>query len=261
VASIATHSLSIGLGGDQNITGGGTLTVNLASGTKTYEGRITDGATATSLIKEGSGTQVLNNLSGTPNSYTGNTTVNGGTLSMSTATLADGSTVSIATGAVLNLTHSGTDRVAVLKFNNVVKAPGIYHQANSGGFITGTGSIQVGGDYASWAIANGISGEPASGDYDKDGISNLVEYALGKDPNVSSQPAGVHSGNTLTFTKGSNAIANGDVSWVIETSTTLTGSWTPQVTQAAGNPASMISYTFTPGSPSRNFARLKVTQN
>jgi autotransporter-associated beta strand protein len=262
VASIGINSNSVGLGGNQNITGGGTLTVNLASGTKTYEGRITDGTTATALVKNGNGTQILNNLSGTPSSYTGNTTVNGGTLSLSSATLADGSTVSIATGAVLNLTHSGTDRVAVLKFNDVAQGPGTYNQANSGGFITGSGSIQVGGDYATWAIAKGIPGEPASGDYENDGISNLVEYALGTDPKVSTQPAGGYSGNTITFPKGPDAIANGDVSWIIETSTTLdSGSWTPQVTQLGGDPALTISYPFTPGSPAKNFARLKVMQN
>ena len=86
-------------------------------------------------------------------------------------------------------------------------------------------------------------------------------FALGKDPRVSSQPAGVLSGNVITFTKGADAIANGDVSWVIETSPSLaTGSWTPQVTQAAGNTALTIEYTLTPGSPAKNFARLKASQ-
>ena len=80
VASIGINSNSVGLGGNQNITGGGTLTVNLTSGTKTYEGRITDGATATALVKNGNGTQVLKNLSGTDNNYSGGTTINGGTL-------------------------------------------------------------------------------------------------------------------------------------------------------------------------------------
>ena len=88
-----------------------------------------------------------------------------------------------------------------------------------------------------------------------------MEYALGQNPRVSSQPAGVFSGNTITYTKGADAIANGDVSWVIETSQTLdAGSWSPAVTQPGGDPATDISYTFTPGTPAKNFARLKVTQ-
>jgi hypothetical protein len=52
------------------------------------------------------------------------------------------------------------------------------------------------------------------------------------------------------------------VSWIIETSTDLGISvdWTPAVTQEAGDPAATISYVFTPGTPAKNFARLKVVQ-
>jgi autotransporter-associated beta strand protein len=122
----------------------------------------------------------------------------------------------------------------------------------------------AGGDYASWATLNGIGSEPFDDDFDHDGISNGVEYALGLNPTTSSQPPGVLSGNIITFTKGEDAIANGDVSWVIETSTTLAaGSWTAEVTQTPGDPGEplpAISYTFTPGTPVRKFARLKVAQ-
>ena len=116
--------------------------------------------------------------------------------------------------------------------------------------------------YGTWAVSKGISGEPASGDYDTDGLSNLVEYALGKDPKVSSQPAGVLAGNTLTFTKGTDAIANGDVSWAIETSTDLgvLDDWTPVESQPAGDPSLTLSHTFTPSTPVKDFARLKVTK-
>jgi autotransporter-associated beta strand protein len=129
---------------------------------------------------------------------------------------------------------------------------------NSSGFLIAPSN------YASWAsdpTKGNIPGEPPSGDFDNDGITNLVEYALGQNPRVSSQPAGVLAGNVITYTKGSDAIVNGDVSWVIETSQTLaSGSWTPVVTQAAGNPAATISYALTPSTPVKNFARLKVTQ-
>ena len=61
--------------------------------------------------------------------------------------------------------------------------------------------------------------------------------------------------------QGPDAIANGDVSWVIETSESLAaGSWTPQVTQAVRDPAITISYTLTPNSPVTNFIRLRVTK-
>jgi autotransporter-associated beta strand protein len=123
-------------------------------------------------------------------------------------------------------------------------------------------TVTVTGNYTSWAASQGISGEPATGDYDKDGLSNLVEYALGKDPKVSSSPAGVLSGYVITYTKGTEAIANGDVSWAIETSTDLgaTDDWTTSESQPAGDPALTISHTFTPSTPVKDFARLKVTQ-
>lgn len=117
-------------------------------------------------------------------------------------------------------------------------------------------------DYASWADDNGISGEGFGDDYDNDGISNGVEYALGTNPTTSSQPPGELSGNTITFTKGPDAIASGDVSWIIETSTTLAAdSWTAEVTQPAGDTTLTISYTFTPSTLPKKFARLRVTRN
>jgi autotransporter-associated beta strand protein len=130
---------------------------------------------------------------------------------------------------------------------------------DSNGFLTASGGAS---NYASWAndpSKGNIPGEPAGGDFDNDGIANIVEYALGQNPRVSSQPAGVFSGNTITYTKGADAIANGDVSWVIETSQTLAAaSWTPAVTQPGGDPSASITYLFTPSSPVKNFARLKV---
>jgi autotransporter-associated beta strand protein len=145
----------------------------------------------------------------------------------------------------------------------------------TGSVGAGTGTLQItgnnvelvvtgigGGDnYATWATDNGIDGEPFDGDFDKDGISNGIEYALGVNPTVNSQPPGVFAGNTITFTKGADAIANDDVSWIIETSTTLaTGSWIEEVIQPSTNNDPTISFTFTPGSPEKKFARLKVVQ-
>ena len=84
------------------------------------------------------------------------------------------------------------------------------------------------GNYSTWASSQGIPGAPASGDFDYDGITNLMEYALGMDPKVANPSAGVLSGNVITYTKGADAIANGDVSWVIESSQTLApNSWAP----------------------------------
>jgi hypothetical protein len=110
--------------------------------------------------------------------------------------------------------------------------------------------------YSTWASANEIPGQPAGGDFDKDGLSNIVEYALGLSPTVSSVPPGTFDGSLLSFTKGTEAKANGDVTYEIEQSTTL-GGWTVVVPDA---PASAtISYTLPSGQP-KVFARLKITQ-
>jgi hypothetical protein len=63
-------------------------------------------------------------------------------------------------------------------------------------------------------------------------------------------------GGLLSFTKGTEAKANGDVTYEIEQSTTL-GGWSVVVPNA---PASAtISYTLPTGQP-KVFARLKITQ-
>jgi fibronectin-binding autotransporter adhesin len=134
-------------------------------------------------------------------------------------------------------------------------------------FRESTGALtyeaSTGGSYATWAAANGIPGEPASGDFDHDGLTNLVEYALGKDPTKSSTPAGsvsVAGGFiTVSFPKGADAVANGDVTWTIQESDDLgiTDAWsavTPTV-----NDGTTISYTRSSSQPTV-FLRLMVVK-
>jgi hypothetical protein len=57
--------------------------------------------------------------------------------------LAASSTVAVASGAVLQLDFSVTNTVAGLSLGGVSQAPGVYNSANSGGLITGNGSLKV----------------------------------------------------------------------------------------------------------------------
>jgi autotransporter-associated beta strand protein len=109
--------------------------------------------------------------------------------------------------------------------------------------------------YAAWAIANGLAGQAASDDFDKDGISNLVEYALGLNPTASNGAPGTFSGGILSFSKGPEASANGDVIYQIEQSDHLTG-WSP-VTPTV-NDDDTISFALSLGE-TRKFLRLKIT--
>lgn len=234
--------------------------------TPTYSGTISGNL---SLVKSGVGHLALKSS----NTYAGSTTVNDGILTLgdgtSNTTLNDDAAVVIGASGTLNLDFlvANSDTVKTLTIAGVQVAPGTYGSSHPSGRITGIGTLTVttgpspSGNFASWAndpLKGNIPGQPPLGDFDSDGLSNITEYALGLNPRVSSVPAGTLSGGLLTFTKGADAIANGDVIWVIEQSTGLT-TWSPAVTQAAGNSALSISYNLPPGL-GKTFARLKVTQ-
>jgi autotransporter-associated beta strand protein len=140
------------------------------------------------LTKTGAGTLTL---SGT-NSYTGNTTVSAGTLSLGTATLANASTVDVsATGsAVLNLNFTGSDIVAGFSIDGVAQATGTWGAIGSGAAhesarITGTGTLNVGAadPFADWIDDFAVGGLTGKGDDpDGDGLTNLQEFALDGNP-------------------------------------------------------------------------------
>ena len=113
-------------------------------------------------------------------------------------------------------------------------------------------------DFYAWAAANSIIGGP-HGDSDNDGISNLVEYALALNPAASDGQTGSYHPATgeISFNKRQDAMDNGDITYVIQTSSDLV-SWTPDVTHAAGNTSTTISTTLTVDGP-KKFARLSVT--
>ncbi|QTN32616.1 hypothetical protein HZ994_09815 [Akkermansiaceae bacterium] len=110
-------------------------------------------------------------------------------------------------------------------------------------------------NFLSWATANSVSGG-ANDDSNGNGVKNLIEYAL-----ADGAAHGLLDGDTLTFTKRS-APFGADLTYAIEISSDLgTGDeWTVAETGVTQDAAS-ISITFTPGSPQRRFARLKVLQN
>ena len=91
------------------------------------------------LTKTGSGTLTLNGA----NTYTGNTTVSNGTLAIAVASIDTNSTVSIASGATLQLNFATTNVVSSLVLNGVQQAAGVYSSNNAPAYITGPGSLQA----------------------------------------------------------------------------------------------------------------------
>ena len=161
-------------------TGASTLTIGDANTNSTFTGVITDGGAGSGktlgLTKIGSGKVTLTAF----NTYNGNTTVSAGTLAIGQPSLSPVSTVTVAGGAALELDYGGGSLVAALVLNGVSQPNGTYNSSNSGGLITGTGSIVVGTSSAwtgalssEWSVntltspknwaANGLAADYANG--------------------------------------------------------------------------------------------------
>ncbi len=214
-----------------------------------------------SVTKSGVGKWILAGA----NTYGGDTTVNAGILQLNQARLADAADVHLASGAALALNFSGTDTIRSLFIDGSKQAGGTWGAVGSGAQhetarITGTGLLQVtnGAAFSDWADDNEIPAALPGDDFDQDGIANLMEYALGLSPTSANASPGTFDGSTISFLKGAAASANGDITYGIETSTTLAvGSWTA-ATPTVNSPTA-ISCILPTGLP-RIFARLKVTQ-
>jgi fibronectin-binding autotransporter adhesin len=235
------------------------------------------GPNVTGIIQNtNSATLILNGF----NSYTGNTTVNTGILRVNQAVTVDNanpnndaSTVTIASGAQMNLQYTGTDKVAKLIIAGVQQAVGVYGRVGSGAqferaqLINGNGTITVGPatppGFSTWITGTFTNGTvPAlqqgpNADPDNDGISNLVEYAIaGEDPTVPKATIGSFNGTLLSFSKRLDASG---ITYAIQESTDLgiADDW-DEVGSYTENTPSTISYTLTPGTPPKNFLRLQV---
>jgi autotransporter-associated beta strand protein len=113
-----------------------------------------------SLIQSGTNVLTLYGI----NTYTGNTTVSAGTLAVEQASLATNSTVSISNGAVLQLDFATTNQVAALVLNGVTQPNGVYGSSTPGGYIAGTGFLQVApvGPTGPANLTNSVSGNQLS---------------------------------------------------------------------------------------------------
>jgi fibronectin-binding autotransporter adhesin len=250
------------------------LTLAGLTSDRNFIGAITDGTNGriTSLVMNSIGrTQTLSGA----NTYTGDTTVNAGTLAVDGDSIADTGKLVIS-GGIVNAT--GSETVGTLCFGDTQQAAGTWGSSSSSALppfvddarFSGTGLVVVTAGppavgFSSWVTGTFANGTVPGGqqgpndDFDKDGISNLVEYAIaGQDPTVGNSAISTFNAGALSFSKRLDATG---ITYDIESSTLLTAeSWSTLAKPPVVESASAISFTFTPGTPVKNFARLKVTQ-
>jgi fibronectin-binding autotransporter adhesin len=233
----------------------------------------TNGRKVSLVMNDSSGfTQTL----GGANTYSGDTTVLAGTLILAAANPGnESSTVTIAeSGATLALNFAGTDTVDKL-FIGATQMPAGEYGPSATNILqitsTGTGTLTVtsgpsSGGFDSWQATNGTTGGLAD-DHDNDGVPNGIEYFLGG-PNgnttgFTALPGVDDNGGTLsiTWTKGPGYTGTYATDFRVETSETLTGTWTPE-TIPGGNitdDPGFVKFTFPSPLGSKKFARLQVT--
>ena len=238
-----------------------------------------DAAKDGGLAKNGTGKLTLTGSC----SYTGDTTVNAGVLSLTYATLDDASGVTIASGATLDLTHTQTDIVTSLTIGGVAMPGGVYGRIGSGAphetaAITGDGKLQVGADpYESWADLKGLTGADrlSGADPDLDGLSNLAEYYLDGNPKAfTGMPPVTDNGTTVSITFSRRDDAEADIAAQILQISTNLGSWTDVAIPAAsdtvgavtfvvvenGSDSDTVTATVAKGTDPAKFLRIKVTE-
>ncbi|TAE77912.1 MAG: hypothetical protein EAZ65_04180 [Verrucomicrobia bacterium] len=231
-----------------------TVTITGGGGTAPTLGTVTlSPNTSGGLTKSGTGTLSLT----AANSYTGDTTVSEGTLSLGDATnntsLADNAKVFIAPGAVLNLNYlvGNTDTVKELWIGDVQKPAGVYDLSDASGQITGTGTLTVtngptpADPFVAWISAPpyNLTGPSAAfdSDSDNDGITNGLEWILGGNPTQNDNPSilpvvtgNAATGLTLVFNRSADSLPPAST-LVIEFDSDLDATWSKSVTVGAAN--------------------------
>lgn len=176
-----------------------TLTVNLSTG-GTYSGVI---AGNISLVENGSANWLL---AGT-NTYTGNTTVNGGILELAQPGLGTHSAVVIANGATLQLDFAATAQISSLITNGISAGAGLYSSANASPYLTGSGFLLVvPGPSGPAHLTNSVSGTtlslswPAGQGWRLVTQTNTLSTGLNPNPASWSSVPGAGDGNATIAT-------------------------------------------------------------
>lgn len=217
----------------------GDITFDSAGGTISLTGAVAGTANVTKIG--------ANNVTVINPTWSGNTTVTGGQLTLATASLGDTTRVTLNGGtSVLSLTHGTSDTIGTLFLDGVQQAAGVYVSTtntegipgaittahivgNAGSLTVTTGPVVT--PYGSWADSHITNPAYANlkgqqDDPDGDGFTNYKEFLFGTDPQTPGGPlVQVYpSGNTLYlyWLERLDQIYS-----LTESSTLAGGSWTP----------------------------------
>jgi autotransporter-associated beta strand protein len=198
---------------------------------------------------EGDGTLELTAV----NRYTGNTSVETGTLILAQAFLADTADVKLASGATLQLDFAGTDTIDELLIDGLPQAAGTWGRSghptaeHTTSLITGDGLLEVttgpAEGYAGWAsgFLPAFTNTAADLDFENDGLASGIEWVVGGDPtlNDAASVAPAFDNTTdpddflFTFRRRDDAAADPNTTIVVEYGSDLAG-WTPALDGVGG---------------------------
>ncbi len=175
------------------------------------------------------------------NSYTGDTTVSAGTLQLDAGGTSS-SVIRLANGAILNLNFAGNRVVPGFYTNGVALPIGIYSAGNLGGFITGSGNLQVASSISTglWTGGGANNNWSTAGNWDQNAVPVF--------------PIG------LTFAGSLGLVNNNDLSSV--TASSITFSAAAGAFNLSGNPiglAGNIGFDGNPAAPITQTVNLDMT--
>lgn len=270
---------------------GSTLAVGAADGSATFAGVLTNGTgnNPLSLTKVGSGTQTLGGF----NTYTGTTTVNAGTLTLSddaaltflvtdtgNNVLTGAGTISLNGNFAINVSAVSVnsrswqlENAAALgaaygaTFQCVTPAGDPWTDAGADKWTriegtrlftfdetTGTLTVSLAG-FVAWADAN-APGQSMAMDHDQDGVSNGIEYFMGLSGQGFTANPAIDASRKIAWPKGTSYTGVYGTHYAVQTSTDL-GIWSDVPADQVSD-GSTLEFTLPNDSPAK-FARLKVT--
>jgi autotransporter-associated beta strand protein len=165
---VVSSTVNVGTGAKSSELQGGNT-----SGTQTFSGVISGGGSVRRV--NAGGTTILSGA----NTYTGTTSVDAGTLSITNPYLADASDVRLTTGGIFDLNFAGMDTISRLFFDGASQPIGTYGATGSGAtfindtFFTGSGVLNV------TAFPGSGSGLDRAGVVPEPGAFSLMIFGVG----------------------------------------------------------------------------------